>query len=341
MSELQQPKRREYRRKGAGAQADSWRRFRAGFRGCFAPPAPRAIAGDAHPRRVARWRRAKSGSESGPGRRERTLDDSKTGGGDAELARRRARLWDKVVGGQRALLPPEAPDFLWEPERDEERIATLERLVPGTLERISTCLRLLGAASPEWHVNLPLDRLLEPWLHEAFSGEVVAAAVDRVLGEPLGLAGSARWLLHARGAAHVPSHDAVRLVPVVARWSLAHPVPRNRTETLEVLADIQSAFVLPLLHEVLAAGFEPRALEPEWSDLVALFGPAETFFAFDTHLLRGTGDRAFAALLLARRGETGIRPRVREMMDSAGTAHFHALALALEALEENGGKDRE
>lgn len=276
-------------------------------------------------------------SDSGRGR-EQTLSEA-TAGGEAErdLAGRRERLWDAVVGGQRAALPAGAPEFLWEPGRDAERIAALEALVPATLERISTCLRVLGAASPEWHVNLPLDRLVEPWLHEAFSGEVVAAAVDRVIGEPAGLAGAARWLLHARGAAHVPSHDAVRLVPVVARWSLAHPVARNRTETLEVLGDIQSAFVLPLLHEVLASGFEPRPLEPRWEGLVALFGAAETFFAFDTHLLRGTSDRAYAALLLARRGEAGIRPRVREMMEDAGPADFHALALALEALEERAG----
>ncbi len=276
-------------------------------------------------------------SDSGRGR-ERTLSEATAGGAsERDLAGRRERLWDAVVGGQRAALPAGAPDFLWEPGRDAERIAALEALVPATLERISTCLRVLGAASPEWHVNLPLDRLVEPWLHEAYSGEVVAAAVDRVIGEPAGLAGAARWLLHARGAAHVPSHDAVRLVPVVARWSLAHPVARNRTETLEVLGDIQSAFVLPLLHEVLASGFAPRPLEPRWEGLVALFGAAETFFAFDTHLLRGTSDRAYAALLLARRGETGIRPRVREMMEDAGPADFHALALALEALEERAG----
>lgn len=279
--------------------------------------------------------RADDGAQARPKRWGRALDRMESSGaGDGDLARRRERLWDTIVGGQKALLPPGAPDFLWEPERDAERLAELERLVPASLGRISTCLRMLGAASPEWHVNLPLDRLLEPWLHEAYSGELVAAAVDHVIDDPLGLAGSARWLLHARGAAHVPSHDAVRLVPVVARWALAHPVPRNRTETLEVLADIRSAFVLPLLHEVLAVGVEPRPLEPRWRDLVALFGTDETFFAFDTHLLRGTSDRAYAALLLARRGETGIRPRVREMMDTAGPADFHALALALEALED-------
>lgn len=261
------------------------------------------------------------------------MDRERDEGEDAGLARRRERLWDAVVGGQRALLPAAAPEFLWEPGRDAERLAELERLLPGALERVSTGLRLLGAAAPEWHVNLPLDRLVEPWLHEAYSGELVAAAIDRVVAEPLGLAGAARWLLHARGAAHVPSHDALRLVPVVARWSLADPVPRNRTETLEVLADVRSGFVVPLLHEVLAAGFGPRPLEPRWHGLVALFGTAETFFAFDTHLLRGTSDRAYAALLLARRGEAGIRPRVRELMDSAGAADFHALALALEALE--------
>lgn len=266
------------------------------------------------------------------------LDDSTQPPARDALAQAKDRLWDTVVNGQKALLPADAPDFLWEPERDDERRAALERLVPGTLERISTCLRVLGAAPPEWHVNLPLDRLIEPWLIDAYSGEVVAAAVDRVLGDPLGLAGAARWLLHARGAAHLPSHDAVRLVPPVARWALGHAVPRNRTETLEVLADIQSGFVVPLLHEVLAVGIPERPLEDRWRGLVALFGSAETFFAWDTHLLRGTSDRAYAALLLARRGETGIRPRVREMMDDAGPADFHALALALEALEPPAGE---
>ncbi len=267
-------------------------------------------------------------------RKERTLNDGEAGKvDDATRAGARARLWDQVVAGQRAVLPPGAPDFLWEPGRDEERIAALVDLVPGTLERISTCLRVLGAAAPEWHVNLPLDRLLEPWLQDAYSGEVVAAALDRVMAEPGGLAGAARWLLHARGAAHVPQHDAVRLVPVVARWGLSHPVPRNRTETLEVLADVQSAFVLPLLHEVLAGVVEPRPLEPPWQGLVALFGTGQMFFAYDTNLLRGTSDRAYAALLLARRGETGIRPRVRDLMEDANPADFHAFALALEALD--------
>ncbi len=265
--------------------------------------------------------------------RERTLEEKRNEAAAADLAGRRGRLWDTVVGGQREILPAGAPDWLWEPGRDAERLAELERLVPGALERASTGLRLLGAASPEWHVNLPLDRLVEPWLHEAFSGELVAAAVERVADEPAGFAGGSRWLLHARGAAHVPAHDAVRFVPPAARWALAHPVPRNRTETLEVLADIQSGFVVPLLHEVLAVGFEPRPLEPRWRGLVALFGTGETFFAFDTNLLRGTSDRAYAALILARRGETGIRPRVRELMDTAGTADFHAFALALEVLE--------
>ena len=119
----------------------------------------------------------------------------------------------------------------------------------------------------------------------------------------------------------------------MARWSLEHPVPRNRTETLELLAQVRSPFVVPLLHEVLAGGFSPREAPPDVRELFHLFGDPETFFVDDDHLVRGTSDRAYAALLLARRGERGIRPRVREMMDDANTADFHALALALEALE--------
>jgi hypothetical protein len=88
-----------------------------------------------------------------------------------------------------------------------------------------------------------------------------------------------------------------------------------------------------MLHEVLAGGFSPREAEPGVRELFHLFGDPETFFVDEDALVRGTGDRAYAALLLARRGERGIRPRVRELMEDAGTADFHALALALEALE--------
>ena len=101
------------------------------------------------------------------------------------------------------------------------------------------------------------------------------------------------------------------------------------------LARVQSPFVVPMLHAVLAGAFEPREAEPDVRELFHLFGDAETFFVDDA-LVRGTSDRAYAALLLARRGERGIRPRVREMMDTANVADFHALALAMEALEAAG-----
>jgi hypothetical protein len=250
-----------------------------------------------------------------------------------DLARRRERLWDRVVQAQAALLPEGAPDWLWKAEHGAARQTALEGLLPDPRERAATCVRLLGAAHPEWYVGLPLDRLVEPYLHDGFPGAFVAETIDQVIGEPLGLSGAARWLVHARGVEHVPPRDAARLLPIVARWALEHPIPRNRTETLELLAQVRSPFVVPMLHEVLAGGFTPREAPADVRELFHLFGDPETFFVEDRHLLRGTGDRAYAALLLARRGERGIRPRVREMMDEAGQADFHALALALEALE--------
>ncbi|MCC6652635.1 MAG: hypothetical protein IT348_15900 [Candidatus Eisenbacteria bacterium] len=251
-----------------------------------------------------------------------------------DAGRRRARLWDRVVEGQAAVLPAGAPEWLWEAGRREERMAALEALLPGPLERACVCLRVLGAAPQEWHVGLPLDRLVEPWLIDTLGGELMGAAIDRVIPEPLGMAGSARWLLHAGGAAHLVTHDAARYVAETARWALEHPVPRNRTETLEVLARIHSPFVVPLLHAVLAGLFTPRVASAEESELFDLFGEPGTFFVDDDHLLRGTSDRAYSALLLARRGERGIRPRILDLMDTAGREDFHALALAMEALEE-------
>lgn len=253
-----------------------------------------------------------------------------------ERTRLRAELWDRVVTAQAAVLPAAAPEWLWTPEHGAARQTALEGLIPEPVARASACLRLLGAAHAEWYVGLPLDRMVEPYLHTGFPGVLVGEALESVLPEPLGMAGSARWLIHAGGAEHVPPLVALRVLPEVARWALAHPVPRNRTETLELLARVRSPFVVPMLHEVLAGGFVPRESPPEERRLFHLFGDPETFFLDDDHLVRGTGDRAYAALLLARRGERGIRPRVREMMDEAGTADFHALALALEALEAAG-----
>jgi len=252
--------------------------------------------------------------------------------GAEELARRRARLWDRVVAAQAAVLPAGAPSWLWSPEHGAARQTALENLVPEPLERAVVCLRVLGAAHPEWQVGMPLDRLIEAYLVSSFPSELMGEAVDRARAEPVGLAGAARWLIHARGAEHVPPRAAARQLPEVARWALEHPVPRNRTETLEMLAHVQSPFVVPLLHAVLAGFFTPRPAEPEVAELFHLFGDPETFFV-DDDLVRGTSDRAYAALLLARRGERGIRPRVREMMEAASPADFHALALALETLE--------
>ena len=55
----------------------------------------------------------------------------------------------------------------------------------------------------------------------------------------------------------------------------------------------------------------------------------------EDNLVRGTSDRAYAALLLARRGEASIRERILALMDAANEADFHALALATEALDES------
>jgi hypothetical protein len=250
----------------------------------------------------------------------------------AELARRRARLWDRVLAAQAGVLPAGAPSWLWDPEYGAARQTALEGLVADPLERAMTCLRVLGAAHPEWYVGLPLDRLVEPYLRDAFPGALVGEAIERVIEQPLGLAGAARWLVHARGVEHVPPQAAARQLPIVARWAIEHPVPRNRTETLELLSQVQARFVVPFLHAVLAGAFTPREADPGEAELFHLFGDPETFFV-EEKLVRGTSDRAYAALLLARRGEAGIRPRVREMMDEAGIADFHALALALEALE--------
>lgn len=256
-----------------------------------------------------------------------------TGPGEALLRmRRRERLWDTVVQAQAALLPPDASWILWEPGREEERIAELMRIAPGPLERASACFRVLGASHAEWFVTLPLERLVEPYLHDALNAEVVAAAMERVWNEPCGPPGVSRWLVHAGGAARV-GVLAEQLLPQALRWTLAHPVARNRTEAMEWLAASRAAFATQLLHEVFADAIEVRDLPEETRALLGEFSDPETFYLED-NLVRGTSDRAYAALLLARRGETTIRERVQILMDSANEADFHALALAMEALDE-------
>ncbi len=245
--------------------------------------------------------------------------------------RRRERLWDSVVQSQAALLPPGASWILWEPGREEERIAELMRLAPGPLERASVCFRVLGASHAEWFVTLPLERLVEPYLHDAIHAEVVAAAMERVWNEAPGPAGVSRWLVHAGGAARM-GVLAEQLLPEALRWTLAHPVARNRTEAMEWLAASRAPFATALLHEVFADAIALRELPEATRDLLGEFSDPETFY-LDDNIVRGTSDRAYAALLLAQRGETSICERVLVLMDSANEADFHALALAMETLD--------
>lgn len=246
--------------------------------------------------------------------------------------RRRERLWDSVVQSQAALLPADASWILWEPGREEERVAELMRIAPGPLERASVCFRVLGASHAEWFVTLPLERLVEPYLHDGLNAEVVAAAMERVWNEAVGPAGVARWLVHAGGAARV-GMLAEQLLPEALRWTLAHPVARNRTEAMEWLAASRAPFATQLLHEVFADAIALRDVPAETRDLLGEFSDPETFY-LDDNLVRGTSDRAYAALLLARRGEATIRERVLHLMDTANEADFHALALAMETLDE-------
>lgn len=244
--------------------------------------------------------------------------------------RRRERLWDNVVEAQAALLPSGASWILWEPGREDERIAELERIAPGPLERATVCFRVLGASHAEWFVTLPLERLVEPYLHDAINAEVVAAAMERVWKEAPGPAGVSRWLVHAGGAARM-GVLAEQLLPQALRWTLAHPVARNRTEAMEWLAGSSEPFATQLLHEVFEDAITLRELPEATRDLLNEFSDPETFY-LDDHIVRGTSDRAYAALLLAARGEATIRERILTLMDTANEADFHALALAMETL---------
>ncbi len=248
---------------------------------------------------------------------------------------RREGLWDRIVADQRALLPDGAPDALWEPGDEPARAALLEKLVPHRLDRAVACLRVLGAAHPEWFVGLPLDRLVEPYLHDRMDRVTVQAALAVVVSEPVGIAGAARWLVHARGAGSIDSISAARLLPVVLRWALGHPVARNRTETLELLAGAEGTIVDPLLADVFAGRIAVRTPSPADEALLYVFSEPETFYLEDG-IPRGASDAAYAALLLARRGERSHRGAIRERLDDAGPADFHVLALALEAIDGAG-----
>lgn len=250
---------------------------------------------------------------------------------DLRDTHRREDLWDRIVADQRALLPDGAPDALWTPGDEPARIAALEALLPHRFERAVACLRVLGAAHPEWFVGLPLDRLIEPYLHDRCDRVTVQSALAAVVSEPVGVAGAARWLVHARGAGALDSIASARLLPVALRWALAHPVARNRTETLELLGGADGTLVEPLLVEVFERRIVPRPVEPADEELLYVFSDPDTFYLEDG-IPRGTSDAAYAALLLARRGMRSHQEAIRARLDDAGPADFHTMVLALEAM---------
>jgi hypothetical protein len=159
------------------------------------------------------------------------------------------------------------------------------------------------------------------------------AALAAVATEPVGIAGAARWLVHARGAGSHDATAAARLLPPVLRWALTHPVARNRTETLEMLASASGTLVVPLLREVFECRLVPRPVPSADAPLLYVFSEPETFY-LEAGIPRGASDAAYAALLLARQGERGHRDAIRARLDDAGPADFHVYVLALEAMDE-------
>lgn len=76
----------------------------------------------------------------------------------------------------------------------------LLRIAPGPLERASACFRVLGASHAEWFVTLPLERLVEPYLHDALNAEVVGELLDDLDIEAVTAAGDEVGVGHAQMA---------------------------------------------------------------------------------------------------------------------------------------------
>jgi hypothetical protein len=211
-----------------------------------------------------------------------------------------------------AILPEALREDLGKASSPDEAVKAFEQHVKSGADRAVLALKLLGCDNGSWDHSSGLEAFVNEQLLAKAKADDVVKALAAGSADPA-LTGAGRWLFGEGKWESLDEKSRDLLVPTIGRHALGHPRPTNRRRTLEALGKMKGEASLLLLRSVLAEDIKIRSI-PE--DEQTEPGGMVTFRPGDSDLAKGT-DRAFAALLLARRGDRGSFPAIRELARKA------------------------
>ncbi len=209
----------------------------------------------------------------------------------------------------------------------------LRASVPDPGERVAALLRMFGCGDGPWALAPGYDGLIARDLLPAEEPDALLVALGRVVGDPCGERGAARWLLGLRQWARLPRAAIEPHLPALGAVGLASPAEINRRRTMTALRAIGTPAAASLLRQVLRGDLLPRPRPA--AEEAEPPGPWEALTG-DDFLRRRCSDAAFAALCL---GEMGCLDAVDEMEALLGRADPADRSTVLEALKRlRGGR---
>ena len=236
------------------------------------------------------------------------------------LAAARQRL-----AAYRSLLPPQVS-----PETPpEEFAAALRAAVADEIDRAVLCFKLFGCDDAPWSLCTAVDETIKDCLLPQVSADARLAAARRVLDEPKGANGAARWLLGEGGWADHAIEQLDDMVPKLAERALSHPRQIARRRTLIALGKMGTQTALGLLRRVLAGAVAGRATMDDYEEVLpgkTTYGPGD--LKFD----KSASDQACAASLLAECGDAPSAARIRTLAAGAEDADKELYEKALQLL---------
>lgn len=207
--------------------------------------------------------------------------------------------------------------------------AALETAVPDETERAILCYKLFGCDDHSWNIATELDDVVRERLLPAISAEARLAAARRVVDDPMGANGAARWLFGEQNWADHESRSLADLVPTLAERALAHPRAIARRRTIFALGDMETETSFALLRKVVSGTIALRAAadgDEEFKIGEIIHGPVDSG-------IEGASDQALAAVVLARHGDTQSAARIRALAAEAKEPDKEAYEEALELLD--------
>ncbi len=220
-----------------------------------------------------------------------------------------------------------ALDDLARTDKPDQAKAILAKLWPEAGERTLGLLRLYGCGNRDWSGVFGLDQLAEEG--ETLPAAAVATVAQRALALPDSSDGLARWCFSLGRLSTLPAEVRTAIGPSLATRALADAHADNRRKTLVYLDACADSWATDALRIALA-GIVPRQVAQGEEQAP---GGQVVYRPRPWSPPEKAGDRAVAALALARRGDAASLTAIRKLAEQSSGDDRSALDEALRLLE--------